>query len=537
MSSLAEVKKKLVVLFFVSLVYFFYAGLFLNPSRFNHFSLIDDGQVLIQSSSYFEDCLFRLRCQKFADQTFEFGTNRFRPTYWLINNFLYEALGNNAGLHHAFRIYVVGYLMIFSLALIFLNLKISWPALILGIFIFVSNYSFSENIIRLGTNEPLQVLFLAVFSLLYFRYKETNPKSPTIFPLLVILLIWTIFIKENSIAILPAVFINEYLSSKKNFRKTVVLVGLPFALFILGVILSKIMPSTISPDIPAYTNNYVTSPTVILKNASLNLELLLNSMSPFLKLTLVLSPLLVIIGRARKLLKNEKFYYWFLFAVFFTLILFPWRHVLERYQLVSIFGMTVVITFLIDRAIGFVKEIILSRIKLISRYPLLEIVSFGVVAILFLKGFPINLAKTVNFGNIFSTRSRFEVDQLQAIANYNSQKMYINGKNNIENWEFLYELPIHLEFLYGVTPNINLIKEQEIGKGGYIFSSSSIDYVVNREDLERKGYRVLVSGNYDVDLIDPIIFRAKFLSQPLGIITNPPLMGNGIKYYWEIRKL
>lgn len=532
-------KRNFFIIVLISTIYLFYASIFLKPWLFRNFSLVDDGQVLVQSSSYLDDCVLRFRCSKFLDQTFEFGTSRFRPSYWLVNNLVYEVFRNNAELHHAFRIYVVGYLMILLLSLILLDLGVGWLFLITGVFIFVSNYSFSENIIRLGTNEPYQVIFLAIFSLLYLRSKEKRGSgilSP-LSPILIILLTWTIFIKENNIAVLPAILLTEYVFVKKRvLKKVLVFIGLPFLLLVLGTVISRIMPSSISGDIPVYTSNYVTNLVIILDNSIANLRLLVNSLSPFLKLSILLFPLLYVNKRIREKLRNKKFYYWMFFTIFFTLILFPWRYVLDRYQLVSIFGISIVTTLLFDHGLRFIRNSILPKSFTLGIYGVLfDIASFVIAMNLFFRGFPLNLAKTVNYREWFSAFTQFESDQVRAIALYNDQKVYINGKNNINNWEFLYEIPIHIRFLYELKQNVYMLETLE-NQEGYIFSRSSFDSAINTDNLEKAGYRIVDSKSYYIDQIDPIRFRQGFVNQPLRTILNPPLSESGFDYYWEVRK-
>ncbi|MFZ3301100.1 MAG: hypothetical protein WA152_00080, partial [Microgenomates group bacterium] len=74
--------------------------------------MVDDGQVLLQSSSYFISCVTEFNCSQFIDQTFEFGSSRFRPSYWIINNINFAAFGLNATFYHLFRTYVVGYVIV-----------------------------------------------------------------------------------------------------------------------------------------------------------------------------------------------------------------------------------------------------------------------------------------------------------------------------------------------------------------------------------------------------------------------------------------
>lgn len=535
MSLLNQVRKNKLVFIVITLVYFAYVGVFIKPSSFKQFSFVDDGQVLFQNSAFFRKCIYHFDCSKFIDQTFEFGTNRIRPSYWLINNFLQEAFRYRPQLHHAFRIYVVGYFVVILLARILLNLNVSKLMIIIGVFLFASNFSFTENIIRLGTNEPYQVLFLALFSLYYLKNREIRTRSNMIF--LIVFLVWTIFVKENNIAVLPAVFLVDYFSLKKNTKKASLLVGIPFTLFFIGLILSKYTQSSISLNIPIYTSNYTVNALAILKNAVANISLLLNSMSPFLKLTLLLSPLLIINKEARKLLRNERFYYWLIFSVTFTALLFPWKYVLERYQLVSIFGLTIISIFLIDVALRIAKEKIFIRLKPIPQYKLIfNVLTFWIIMNIFFRGFSLNLAKTINYQNWFAGFTSFEAEQVKEIAKYDQETVYINGVNNINNWEFLYEIPIHLKFLYNIESNAELLTHS-LDEGDYLFSRSSLDPVIEIDKLSELGYEIINSKSYEIDRIDPLQFRERFITRPLETVLNPPLEDVGHEYYWEVRKL
>lgn len=531
-------KKNFFIIVLISATYLLYASIFLKPWSFRNFSLVDDGQVLVQSSSYLEDCFLHLKCSKFVDQTFELGTNRFRPSYWLINNTTYEIFRNDAQLHHLFRVYVVGLVLALLLTLILLDLKVGWIFTLTAVLAFITNYSFTENIIRLGTNEPYQVIFLAIFSLFYLNRERIEKRSKNYLSLLLVLLIWTILIKENNIAVLPVILATEFVFNKPKLSvKAFILTAVPSLIFFLGTFLTKRLPSTISVDIPVYTSNYIAHPLTILGNSINHIRLLLNSMSPFLKLSLFFFPLLFVVKTLRKLLKVKKFFYWTFFGLSFTAILFPWRYVLERYQLVAIFGLTVVIAFLFDKVLFSIRKVLLSGAKTHFIYGgLFNIISFLVVMNLFFKGFPLNLAKSINYREWFSVFTEFESDQVRAIAKYNDQKVYINSKNNINNWELLYELPIHLRFLYRLNPNIEILTSLKNLKG-YIFSRSSFDSVVEIDEIGKSGYKLVSTKAYHIDQIDSIKFREQFAMRPLQTILNPPLSKDHFEYYWEIRKI
>jgi hypothetical protein len=503
-----------------------------------NFSLIDDGQVLLQSSSYLEDCYSRLECSKFIDQTFELGSGRFRPSYWLINNSTYGIFHNNAQSHHVFRACVIGYFAILLLTLVLIDLEIHWLFVFTGVMLFMTNFSFSENIIRLGTNEPYQVVFLALFSLLYLNREKMHKAFKLYFPLLVLLLIWAVLIKENNIAVLPAVFLTEFFfNNRKISKKNLVLVGIPAFILVLGIFVSKLTPSVISLDIPVYTSNYVTDIRVIFKNSLANVRLLLNSMSPFLKLTLIISPFLYINKKIRRTLKQKKFYYWIFFSTFFTIILFPWRHVLERYQLVAIFGLTVVTMFLLNQVFIYAKDNFLPQTATTGfAGGALSFLSFVLIMNTLSRGLPVNLAKTLNYRDWFSVFTTFEKDQIEAIAKYKKQKIYINAKENINNWEVLYEIPIHLKFLYNLSTKTEVLKG-ELPKEGYIFSRSPFDLEVPLNELDELGYHRVDHQLYSVDQIDPIEYRKSFILRPIQTTLSAPIIEDKHEYYWEIREL
>ena len=405
-----------------------------------------------------------------------------------------------------------------------------------GTLVFSTNYAFSENIIRLGTNEPFQVVFLALFSLLYLRKNYLKNKY---FIPLVILLTFTILIKENNIAVLPAILSAAYFpkdKDKKIPKKIYALIGIPLIVFILGTVITKILPSSISPEIPIYTENYVINPTTIIENSRANFQLLLNSLSPFLKISIFLLPLFFVSEKTRRELKNKNFYFWSFFTLFFTGILFPWKYVLERYQLVSVFGIITVIFFLFDR---FFKIIIMIVSSKISIYRFSEVISnlaiFPILIYLFVRGLPVNFAKTLNYRDSYKTYAQFEADQVKTIANFIERKVYINAKRNNENWEFLYELPIHLKYIYGVGAKALILEKLDSSKT-YIFSRTLLGPAVEKEDLEKAGYKILEAKMYHVDQIDPIKFREQFLFQPIDSIIDPPWEVRQ-DYYWEIRKL
>jgi hypothetical protein len=500
---------------------------------------VDDGQVVIQSSKYFENCLYRVKCSKFIDQTFEFGSGRFRPAYWLINNINYELFKNNTSLHHIYRVYAVGLATVLLLSIILLDLGVSVPVVLVAVFIFFSTFSFSENIIRLGTNEPYQVLFLGAFSYLFLNSNKLEKLNNFYFTLLIGILTWALLIKEIDVAIIPAIILTEILirGSKIPTRRLMLLCGPPLILFFSGVVITRLLPSSISPDIPNYVSNYVTHPLEVLNNSMATIGLLFNLLSPYLKIGLLLLPIIIVDKEIRESLFERKVLYWALFSIFFVGIMFPWRYVLDRYQLVSIFGLTILISIVLSQAVKMLGKYVFNYLPKTKLNVLgFKFLIFYVFINLFFKGFPVNLARTVNYKNWFETFTRFEAEQVKGISGYNNKGIYINGIDNLNDWEALYEIPIHLRYLYELEPNTELY-QGSLSSDSYLFSRSAFDSYLSLEEVSKLKSTLLVSESYKINQIDPLVFRDRFTMKPIETILNPPLKEEGYNYYWEIRQI
>jgi hypothetical protein len=532
-------RKNLLLVLLVVITYILYASIFLKPGELKYFSLVDDGQVVVQSSQYFKNCVYRAECRTFIDQTFEFGTSRFRPSYWVINNINYELFGNRADIHHIYRVYVIGLLCLILLTLILLDLKVSKPAIFLGNVLFYSTISFTENIIRLGTNEPYQVLFLALFSFFYLNLKTgVSQKIQVVF--LTVLLIWALFIKENNIAIIPAMIIAKFISARKELDKKYLLwVIVPAFLLVAGMFITKKVPSIISLNIPAYTSNYITSLTLIIKNSFATVSLLLNTLSPFMKITLLLIPLYLIDPKLRSFLKDRKVVYWISFSIFFVVIMFPWKYVLDRYQLVGIFGLVIVMTAILDRLFKRLFHIVADKyIKNPKIYTAIQCVIFILMVNLLSRGLALNLPKTINYRTWFLGFTTFEAEQVAQIAKYSSggNTIHLNAINNINNWEYLYEIPIHLKHLYRIEPTLRT-GDEELTKGDYVIVRSSLDSIRDPQTFSRKNYALVAEKDYNIPQIDVLRFRRDFVMKPIQIFITPPYNDKGYDYFWQIYKV
>ncbi|MFZ3301255.1 MAG: hypothetical protein WA152_00905, partial [Microgenomates group bacterium] len=434
--------------------------------------------------------------------------------------------------------YGVGYVIVLLLSIILLKQSVPWYVTSIVSALFISTPSFAENIVRLGTNEPYQILFIALFSLVYLNSRNIKHLLSYNFIPVLLLLVWTVLIKENNVIIVLAIILTEFVLNKFKFNfldiKSTIFLAIPCIIIIIGVVFTRYLSSVISLDIPEYTSNYVSSPIVIFNNFVSIITIFVNSMSPFLKLSILLLPVLYAIKKSRQIFLTKEFVYWISLTVLSVGILLPWRHVLDRYHLIGIFSASVVIAIIFSEALKNFMSYIRNIFPFLkNKMYFVDMLLIFVLLNMFFKGLPVNLARSINYANWFSTFTKFEGDQMRAIAKYKDSDVSINALNNINNWEYLYEIPIHQKYVHGRDFKINLLKDEK-SELKYIVSRYPSDYFIEF-DID-KGKNIIDSQKYIVPQIDPILFRSYFKMKPIATILNPPLLEQQLVYYWEIRE-
>jgi len=524
--------KKYIWIFVISLIYILYASFVLKPSSLTNFSLIDDGQS-VQYSKYITQCVNDGACSNFKNLIANIEGGRSRLGYWGLQSILYRDTLLNALFQHKFRIYLIGLLLVYSLILCLKQTASKWLSILLGCAIFVSNYSFTENIVRLGPIEPYQIVIFGLFSFILISYGQKNSNFSRIKILLIFLLMIMFFsLKEVSIAILPSI-IYLALSSKniKARRNLITVTVLSLSFFIATKFL--LAGGGIGT---VYLNEYKLSLTYIFKNSRAYINLFSNISSPFLKTSGLMFLLGVCIKDIRKQILERKLLYWLINLVTFTLILFPWSYVLERYLLINIFCLVVFFITLLNIYINYFLNKTISIFGDRRKF-LFKVSIFVVVSNLFFRELPINYAMSINYINWFKIFTRFEHDQVKSIASLFGSPVYINGKNVLNNWEIIYEIPLHLKYFYSQDASNIFNYEDQMIRNGYIFSRTSLDPIYEFEELDKQKYVIVDSEKYYVEQIDPLIFREEFNLRPLQTILYPDKNGKEIFYYWEIRKL
>lgn len=511
---------KLLVMFFASVVYLTYSYFVLIPNKYQNFSLIDDGQTII-NNSYFNQCFEGKGCNNLYNIIIEKEFGRFRPGYWVINYLKYELIGLNPILLHSVRVYLIGLIVTLLIGIILFKSKGSIIAVLISMIFFFTSFSFTENIVRLGPVEPYQVVFLALASYFYLF----GNKQKWIF--IIIFYLLSTLIKETSVVVLLPIILTSLYYKDKDWKKSGYILFFGVMFFIFSRYFARPIDSSV-----AYIENFKLDSGLIFKNVSQYFHLILNSTSPFIKILTFVYLSLILLQRNVKKLFNKNLVYWILMFILFTGILVPWKYVLERYILVSLFSLSIVFGIMITQIQKTIYEIYLKH-SLSKFFQLI----FNLVFILFLINmlfmkFPLDYAKSVNYRNWYSQFLRFENDQVTAIVNTRAEKVYIDAIDSIDNWEVLYEIPIHTKQIF--NSEIQTVRVDSVPVNGFVFVRTPFLLGFKEEELVKNGFKLVEQSSYSVKQIDPLKFRENFSYRPLTTLINPPILDQEFKYDWKI---
>ncbi len=526
-------KRFLVVLILLA-SYFLYSNMVLKPHEIKNFSLIDDGQSILYAN-YFKDCFQKTECSKLKSEIIERRFGRFRPLYWATQSLFLNTLGINAQLQHEARVYFVGGLMLVLLILLMFQAKSNPVAIAFASAIFITSYTFSENIIRLGPIEPFQVITLGFFSFYYLSMPLLSKKfgRGIYFFIFSIFLLAMILIKETSVAIIPVALIHTLISRSK--KKDFWLVGSVMFLGLIILVIS-IMVAGKGTEV-AYSSNYSANPLTIIKNGIGYLQQFYWMLGFTLKFFIFGIIVLLGFGRFKNYIRDSQKTYWFLIIIFFTGILAPWPYVLERYLLITIFSFSILLSIISTDLIALLRHVFKVKGN-IYRAISFNIILVIVFSNIFFRGSYIDIVKTLNYQSWFKSFTQFEADQVKAISLITfKDRLYINATDSLDDWEVTFEIPIHLHYFYNqdvAIPQISSLNEK-----GYLFSRSSFVSKYELDYLESNfgNNNLIASKTYIINQIDYLAFKKNFFLRPLQTLENPPLNPDPLKYYWEVRKL
>jgi len=531
---------RVVLLGIITLLYFGYSYLVLRPQAFKNISLIDDITNQVETSDYLKRCIYQKDCNNAFRRVFDMGSRRLRPAWWVIGALTHTGLGENPTTEHLFRVYGIGYLSVITLALICISMGTGGLFVVLASLIYFTNFSFAENIIRLGPNEPYSVLLLGIFSLLFLEKEKIISRlsiSKKLYSVgLIFLLIITLFIKENTFVVIPAIFIYEVFRTRLRIRKMDWgLIIIPLLVWGMGMTWSY-MGKKLARDLQDYPSYYVLSLPILISNGKAVINIISNSTMPFLKLMIPLFFLSWVLLKQKMASFDNRFWYWTAFLFFFTVVLFPWKYILDRYQLMAIWAIAIVSTYLLN----ILYENVLTILKLKSTNPyskyVIQAVLLVILSNLFFRGFPLNLARSINYSRFFESFLYFEKEQVQAIKLFNGGGVCINAAYISENSEIFLSIPKALRYLYDITPNFYVL-EKDKSKCKYLFSKTGVVLpTLSKEELSKM--KPVKSSSYKIQQINPLLFRESFSRHPLKtLLDTDSSLGDSILLDWELREL
>lgn len=505
----------------VVLIYLAYALIVLKPFSFNSFSLIDDGQIFFLNHVNFSNCLSGSSCSDLLGQFIETDFGRFRPMKWLINESIFLIFGNNPTYLHAFHILFIGAVIValFSKILSYLGIRPTYQ--ILATLLLVTRLSFTENIIRLGTDEPYYLIFLGIFSI-YFLKRIYDPKLSSESPLRgTIFLLLALITREASIAIIPAVlFVEKYAKGKISLANI-------FRLLVpLGVLFTGIWFAKSGSDQVTYSSNYIFSSDIMTANLVGYLKFIFSN-NPLFVIAILVTPILLSFEQSKRL-KNAISFYIMLF-IFSLLVYLPWRYVLDRYMLLMLFSLSILVAYVLNKF----HDYIISHTSDHSRLTILAIYLFSVINI-FSISFVFDYTRSVNYVKWYEEFIKFEAEQVSAISQLPSDScVIVNAKDNLSNWEVLFELPIHLAHVKNKQQTV-LYSERGIDCASsniFFFSRSGMDLQYGTENLS--SLKLMSEQSYSMIQYNPTQVRDDILVKPLSTILRPPRSPE-LSYTWQI---
>lgn len=512
--------KNTLMILLISIIYLSHSYFVLSPNKYQSFSLIDDGQTIL-NNSYFKECFNGRGCNNLSNVLVEKEFGRFRPAYWSINYFTFEAIGLNPILLHQVRVYIIGLTIILLIGIILFKSGGSAVSVLISSLFFFTSFSFTENIVRLGPVEPFQLITIALMSYFYLF----GDKYKWLF--IIAFYIFSTLIKETSVVLLFPLLITAFYFNEKDKKNVVTMSFFGIAFFILSRYFTKPIDSSV-----AYIENLQFDINLVLNNFRQYFQLILNSTSPFIKTFSLIYIFLMISGKNVKLLFSKNIIYWVLTFIFFTGVLIPWKYVLERYVLVSLFSLSIVIGLMTTQIQKFIFDYY-TKNKSGNLFQLVvnSVFILLLINMVFLK-FPIDYAKSVNYRNWYSQFLRFENDQVSAIVNTRADIVYINAVDTIDNWEVLYEIPIHIKHIF--NRDVKVVRVDTIPNKGYVFVRTPFLSNFSEADLIDKKFGLIDSGSYRVTQIDPIKFRETFSFRPLTALIKPTILSQEYQYSWKI---
>lgn len=423
------------------------------PNLKIYWMLIDDGASVVFARTLFEK-ISGFDILGFLSQLFE-NVGRFRPVYWLYHMWVWLIGGNSYQFHHFAHMVVIGVAVFFVYLIILELTKSKTISFIASLFYFFIPLN-TENIVRLGPQEPLVSMFFAIF--FYFVIKEKK----TLLSYLMIVL--AIFTKETALALLPALFF-YYIYQRRNTSKKTSKASLKY-LITIGVS-SIIMVLITLLRRGGYNSNYSFDIQLIIQNLFIYFKELSIGMSGLFSLVLGI----YVVRTLYKLIKKKKLFetkidlFEFIFLggfLCFLTIQLPWAYALTRYLMPTILFLTLFMFLEIYQIVQ-----LLGKVKSISIHKKTVVVLSFVAAFytLSLWGLDVVLKErsSISTENVFQKMAETPKDTV----------VLMNMKDGDSTIELVYETQIILNELFDRTDiKSGYLDLKNLPKGKYIIIDS-----------------------------------------------------------------
>lgn len=292
------------------------------PNLKIYWMLVDDGFDVVFSRTLFER-LFSFNITNIISKLLEDG-GRFRPVYWIYQITEWLIGGNNYQIHHFVHMMVIGLTLLF-IYLILKELTKSKLISFFGAMTYLLIPTNSENIYRLGPQEPLLVLFLSAFFYLLIKGKKI------FLPCLILFL--SVFIKETSVALVPILFFyffygrnNKLIKNKKQgFYIWITICVSAVAMILISFLRRSGYSTNYYFNIPIFIENFLFYLRVLSRNTLFTFPILL-MIYLFRNITLLV--------KKKRIIATKMDLFEFIFILGFScflLLQLPWKYALDRY--------------------------------------------------------------------------------------------------------------------------------------------------------------------------------------------------------------
>jgi len=297
-----------------------------------YWMLVDDGWDIVFTRTLFEK-LSGLNITGFFSQLLESG-GRFRPIYWMYHMTVWLIGGNSFQFQHFAHMLVIG-VTVFFIYLIVKELTRSISVAFFAALFYLLTPLNTENIMRLGPQEPILAMFLAI--LFYLLIKGENIILPSIIAFL------AIFTKETSVAMLPVLIFyflyarkNKFVKNSKQSLYLLITACASAAVLVLITFLTR----------SGYSTNYYFDAYMLLGNLMVYFkELTKNTLYlfPAIPIIYLIRIAFASVRRQRIFITKIDLFEFLFFVAFlgFFAIQLPWKYALTRYLMPTIFFLTV----------------------------------------------------------------------------------------------------------------------------------------------------------------------------------------------------